>query len=144
MAASPEAVCEHVIITPAFTKLWKHFGPAPLTYVLERHPSSSLPDSFHSGTTKIGVRIPAHPLALAILQELGGLVLATSANISGATSARGDEDLDPQIRASLAYYVPGAAMLGTASTVIDATCHPPTLLREGSLPCTDVLAALKE
>lgn len=123
-------------IPEEFYTLASHFFPGPLTVVLKRHPS--VPSIVSAGLETIALRMPSHPLALALLKELGEPLVAPSANLSGRPSptrlAHVLEDLGDKI--SLAIDG-GESVFGIESTVISLT-HDPTLLRPGVIPAAEI------
>jgi len=98
------------------------YWPGPLTAVLPR-----------KGGGTIGLRIPSHPLILALLRKTGPLY-ASSANFSGATAPRRLKDISPLIkkRADIILECPPQPK-GMASTVVDFTGTKPRILRQGAL-----------
>jgi L-threonylcarbamoyladenylate synthase len=115
------------------------FWPGALTLVLPRRypPLDALPT--------LGVRVPAHPAALAILRAMGGPVATTSANRSGEPSARTATDALATIGSEVdlildAGHVPG----GTESSVLDISVSPPRLLRAGAIGAPEIEEALGE
>lgn len=116
----------------AADRLAAAFWPGPLTLVLPR--AAVVPDEVAAGLDTVAVRVPAHPLALALLLALGRPVAAPSANRSGRPSptTAGDvvEDLEGRIEAVLDG---GPTGVGVESTVVDLTVRPPRLLRQGGL-----------
>jgi L-threonylcarbamoyladenylate synthase len=94
------------------------FWPGPLTLLLPR--TAAVPDSVTAGRPLVGVRMPAHPVALELIRTAGVPVAAPSANRFGRTSpttaAHVLEDLDGRINAVLDG---GATMVGVESTVLD-------------------------
>ena len=98
--------------------LTEAFWPGPLTLLLPR--TSAVPDSVTAGRPLVGVRMPAHPVALELIRKAGVPVAAPSANRFGRTSpttaAHVLEDLDGRIDAVLNG---GATSVGVESTVLD-------------------------
>jgi L-threonylcarbamoyladenylate synthase len=112
--------------------LIERFWPGPLTLLVPRHPS--LPDAVTAGRDKVGVRMPAHPVALALIRAAGVPVAAPSANtfghVSPTSAAHVAADLDGRIDAILDS---GETTLGLESTVVD-TCQDPCMLyRPGAI-----------
>lgn len=112
--------------------LAERFWPGPLTLVLPRTEWSRGWD-LGSHRETVGIRVPAHPVALALLRRTGPLAV-TSANRSG-------EDTPPTcrgVRAALGeavdVYLCAGSAGGVASTVVDLTGGEPALLRAGGLP----------
>jgi L-threonylcarbamoyladenylate synthase len=109
-------------------RLANRFWPGGLTLVLRRvNPQPGDLDT-------LGVRIPNHPAALAIIRAVGKAVATTSANRSGEPSARTADEAVAQLGAQVDLVVDaGAAPGGTESTVLDLTADPPALLRPGAI-----------
>ncbi|MCQ4162336.1 L-threonylcarbamoyladenylate synthase [Roseomonas sp. GC11] len=118
------------------------FWPGPLTLVLPRAPGCAIAELATAGLPSLAVRVPAHPLAQALLREAGVPVVAPSANRSGAvsptTAAHVMEGLAGRIAAVLDG---GPCAVGVESTVVDLTGPVPLLLRPGGVP-EAALAAL--
>ncbi|MCU4717520.1 L-threonylcarbamoyladenylate synthase [Halapricum hydrolyticum] len=91
------------------------FLPGPVTVLVERR--EMVPDVLTAGREQVGIRIPDHELALALL-ERAAPITATSANVSGQQSARRVADLD-SITDSVAVVLDGGETGGTGSTVVD-------------------------
>ncbi len=110
--------------------LMRAFWPGPLTLLLPRR--EHVPAVVSAGRPKLGLRLPLHPVARALIEVAGVPVAAPSANSFGHTSPTTArhvlEDLDGRIDAILDG---GATMLGLESTVMDASATPPTLYRHG-------------
>lgn len=113
------------------------FWPGPLTLVLDKH--HDIPNIVSGGRQTIGVRVPSHPVALALLRELGTPIVATSANISGdeppKTALEAIEELGNDVELVLDA---GESDLGVASTVVDVSADPPRLLRRGTIPPDEI------
>lgn len=118
------------------------FWPGPLTLVLPLKPRSGLSDLASAGLPTIGLRVPDHPAAQALLAEFGGPVAAPSANPSGrispTTAAHVLDGLDGRIDAVLDD---GPCPVGLESTIIGFDGRP-TLLRPGGLPTAAIEACL--
>lgn len=110
------------------------FWPGPLTLVLPRAPRCTVADLATAGLDTIAVRVPGHPLALALLRAFGGAVVAPSANLSGhvspTTAAHVESDLAGRIDIILDG---GAVAVGVESTIVGCF-DAPMLLRPGGLP----------
>lgn len=113
-------------------ELAERFWPGPLTLVLPARPS--VPREVTAGLDTVGVRVPAHPLALALLRAAGVPVAAPSANRSGRPSPTRAEhvwaDLGGRIDAILDG---GATDVGVESTVLDLSRRPYAILRPGGV-----------
>jgi L-threonylcarbamoyladenylate synthase len=98
-------------------RFMRTFLPGPVTVVVER--DRDLPDVLTAGQDRVGVRIPAHGLALSVLAAAGRPVTATSANRSGEPSVHRVADLDEGVAAGVATVVDGGETPGGGSTVVD-------------------------
>ena len=92
------------------------FLPGPVTVVCEKTPT--VPDELTGGRDRVGVRVPDHEVALALLERVAPIT-ATSANVSGRPSATRVEDLDDEIAAAAAEVIDGGETPGGGSTVVD-------------------------
>jgi L-threonylcarbamoyladenylate synthase len=121
------------------TALADAFWPGPLTLLLPR--SSAIPDAVTAGRELVGVRVPAHPSARALLAAAGVPVAAPSANLFGHTSpttaAHVLADLDGRIDAVLDA---GPTSIGVESTVLDPTQTPMVLYRPGGVTAAQLTA----
>jgi len=113
-------------------KLMAAFWPGALTIVFSA--SDKVSSLLTAGTGKIGLRISSHPGAGAIVQKLKKPLTATSANLSGAPECALASDVANQIGDKIDAIIDcGQTQGGKASTIIDVTCDPPTILREGAI-----------
>jgi L-threonylcarbamoyladenylate synthase len=94
-----------------------------------------VPTSLTGGTGKIGVRLPAHPVARALAEHFGGPITGTSANLSGFPAAASTAELAPDLcRAVDLVLDAGPLAGGPGSTIVDATVWPVVILRQGAVP----------
>jgi L-threonylcarbamoyladenylate synthase len=123
--------------------LARAFWPGPMTLVLKR--AAGVLDAVTGGQDTVGLRIPNHPLALALLKEFGGGLVAPSANKFGRLSPTSAADVRAEFANELALVLDGGpCQVGIESTIIDLTSARPRILRPGMLSVTDVFAALGE
>lgn len=110
--------------------LAERFWPGALTLVLPR--TRVIPDAVTAGGSTVGIRVPAHPVARALLVEFGAPIAAPSANPSNRVSATDARHLDPVLleRVDLVLDA-GPTPGGIESTVLDLTTAPPRVLRPG-------------
>ncbi|MDR2978710.1 MAG: threonylcarbamoyl-AMP synthase [Rickettsiales bacterium] len=112
--------------------LINHFSPGPITYILPLKNNNILPNEFFKGS--IGVRVPNHPIAISILNELKTPIVATSINISGEKSVCKASDIPQSIKQHLSAIVEDDKLVsGIESTVIDLTEDKIKVLREGAV-----------
>lgn len=127
--------------TEQATILARRFWPGPLTLVLPKRPE--IPAEVTAGLETVGVRVPSHPVARAVLRAADLPVAAPSANLFGHTSPTTAQhvldDLDGRIDAVIDA---GPATLGVESTIVDVSSNQPRLLRPGGLPAEAIEAAL--
>lgn len=122
--------------------LASRFWPGPLTLVVPRGPR--IPALVSAGLPTVALRVPAHPVALALLQTAGLPLAAPSANRS--------ESISPTTAAHVLASLPavplvldgGPCRLGIESTVVDLVSQPPRLLRPGALPLRELLQVLPD
>ncbi len=121
------------------------FWPGPMTLVLPVSQTCTISDLARAGLDSVGLRVPSHPLARALLAQVGRPVAAPSANRSGRLSPTEAShvlaDLDGRIDAVLDG---GAAPVGVESTIVACLDGPPRLLRPGGVPREAIEAVLGE
>ncbi len=126
-------------LSPEVLRLAVGFWPGPLTLVVRK--LEAVPMAV-SGDGTVGVRVPDHPIALALLRESGPLA-ATSANRSGAADPLTADDVVEGLGDRVDLILDGGrAPGGRPSTVVDCTVSPPSLVREGPIPMAAILAVL--
>jgi L-threonylcarbamoyladenylate synthase len=119
-------------------RLAQRFWPGPLTLVLPR--SDRLPDLVTGGLDTVAVRMPDHPIPLALAREFGGPITGTSANPSGQADLLTLEAVVAQLGHGVDYVIRcGPAPAGIPSTVVDVTTGTPRLVREGALAFQSVV-----
>ena len=113
------------------------FWPGPLTLVLPR--AARLPDAATGGGPSVGVRVPAHPMARALIAALGGPIAAPSANRFGAISPTTAAHVAADLGDEVDYILDGGACtVGVESTIVDLTRGRAVQLRPGGVPRADV------
>jgi L-threonylcarbamoyladenylate synthase len=128
-------------VTPRARDLAKAFWPGPLTLVLPMIEGAVSP-LVTAGLPTVAVRVPAHPLAQALLRAFGGPVAAPSANPSGRVSpTRADHVMEGLGGRIAAVLDGGPCAVGLESTILLADPEP-VLLRPGGLPVEALEAAL--
>jgi len=126
-----------VDLKPTARKVAERFWPGPLTLIVPRHPD--LPDVLAPLPT-IGVRIPDHPVALALLQAAGPLAV-TSANLSGGENTMTAREVYQQLQGRIHLILDGGRTPGgVPSTVVDCTTPEPQILRDGPISLAEIMA----
>ncbi len=112
--------------------LAERFWPGPLTLILPR--TDAVPDSVTSGLDTVAVRIPAHPVALALLEAADIPLAAPSANRFGYTSPTTAAHVLADLNGRIPLILDGGPThIGVESTVLDLTAEAPTILRPGGV-----------
>jgi L-threonylcarbamoyladenylate synthase len=112
--------------------LMQHLWPGGITLILEA--AAGVSEMLTAGTGKIGVRLPAHPVARALVAQFGGAITATSANRSGQPAVAGVDQLDRAVKEGVDLILDAGRLAGgSGSTVLDVTCRPPKILRDGTV-----------
>lgn len=124
---------------PAQTEeLVARFWPGALTLVVDK--ASNVPDRLTAGMPTVAVRMPDHPVPIALINGLGGPITGTSSNISGGPDLTTLTEVVEQMGNRADYVLEfGPEPKGTASTIVDLTSDAPKLLREGEVPFQLVL-----
>jgi L-threonylcarbamoyladenylate synthase len=130
-------------VPAAAIRLAGAFWPGPLTMILPR--AASVPDAVTGGQDSVGLRCPAHPLALQLLAAFGGGLAAPSANRFGRISPTSAA----HVRAEFGEAVPivldgGDSEVGIESTIVDLASSQPRILRPGRISREPVAAVLGE
>ncbi|WP_346434175.1 L-threonylcarbamoyladenylate synthase [Nonomuraea composti] len=127
---------------PAAARLLaERFWPGPLTLVLRR--GRRVPLETTGGLETVAVRVPAHPVALALLSAFGGGIAAPSANRFGSVSPTTAGHVRAELGAAVDVVLDGGpCQVGVESTIVDATGEALSILRPGGVTREDLQAAL--
>ncbi|HVZ50838.1 MAG TPA: L-threonylcarbamoyladenylate synthase [Pseudolabrys sp.] len=118
----------------AAEKLAHAFWPGPLTLVLPKQPDCAVSELALAGLDSVAVRVPAHPVAQALLKAFGRPVVAPSANRSGHVSPTDAAHVMADLRGRIDLIVDGGpCAVGVESTIVSCLGEP-TLLRPGGVP----------
>ena len=108
------------------------FLPGALTLVLKK--SEAVPDFITAGGDTIALRVPAHPVPVALVSGLGMPLVGTSANLSGWPSALTAGEVRAQLGGKVDMVIDGGTVPGgQESTIVDVTGGIPVVLREGAI-----------
>lgn len=114
------------------------FWPGPLTLVLPKGARCPVADLATAGLDTVALRVPAHPVARAILRDFGGAVVAPSANLSGHVSPTTAAHVQSDLAGRIDLIVDGGPVeVGIESSIIGCFDRP-TLLRPGGIPRADI------
>jgi L-threonylcarbamoyladenylate synthase len=118
-------------------QLAEKFSPGPITYVVKA--SAKIPGIVTAGTGTVGIRIPNHPLTLALLQELDFPLAAPSANPSTYVSPTTAQHVKDQLGEQVSYILDGGpCTIGLESTIVSFVNPTPQLLRYGAITQTQI------
>jgi L-threonylcarbamoyladenylate synthase len=127
-------------IPRAAYKLASRFWPGPLTCIIPKNPT--LPKAVSASPT-VGVRVPDHEIARALLRAAGPMAV-TSANISGQSSPATARDVFRQLNGRIPLIIDGGETPGgIPSTVVDYSSDEIKILREGPIRINQIKAALQ-
>ena len=136
---SLEEAKKYAQFTPVAETLAQNFWPGPLTLVLKRHANCLLSLLVSAGMDTVAIRVPAHPLAQALLRECGLPLAAPSANRSGRVSPTEASHVLEELGNRVALILNGGACeVGIESTVVDTTGESPIILRPGSISAEEL------
>ena len=135
LCSSNTTAMELVAMNKEALELARRFWPGALTIVapLKR----SLPFLLHQGTGTLGVRVPAMPLCVALIEACGGWLTGTSANLSGSPSARTAGEAARQLGDQVDLVLDGGRLEGLESTVVRAVGDGIQVLRAGPVGVSD-------
>jgi len=123
--------------------LAKAFWPGPLTLILNK--ATGVSDLVTGNQSTVGIRIPGHPVALALLKAFGGGVAAPSANRFGRISPTTAEAVYEELGETVDLILEGGACeVGLESTIVDLTGELPTILRPGMITVNEIEAVLNQ
>ncbi len=127
-------------VPPMAEKLATRFWPGPLTLIVPKNPN--LPDVVSVMPT-VGVRVPDHPIARALLTATGPMAVS-SANISGQDNPKTAEAVRRQLNGRIPLILDGGETPGgVPSTVVNCLGREPVILREGPVTMNDMQFVLR-
>jgi L-threonylcarbamoyladenylate synthase len=135
LCSSNSAAIRLVEMNQRALELAKRFWPGALTIVAPM--KRGLPFLLHQGTGTLGVRVPAMPLCVALIEACGGWLTGTSANLSGSPSARTAAEAASQLGDHVDLILDGGRLEGLESTVVRAVGNGIQVLRVGPVGVTD-------
>ncbi|MCK0512464.1 L-threonylcarbamoyladenylate synthase [Aromatoleum buckelii] len=117
--------------------LARAFWPGPLTLILKRH--HGVPNAITGGQDTVGLRVPDHPVALALLQAFDSGIAAPSANRFGRISPTTAEHVRQELGDKVALILDGGpCAVGIESTILDLSRDAPQILRPGAISAADI------
>lgn len=141
--ASLDAALEQGIFCPKARQLAAAFWPGPLTLVVPLAPGATVCSAARAGLQSIALRVPVHPVALALISAAGRPLAAPSANRSGRMSPVTAAHVAEEFRGAIDLVLDGGrAPMGLESTVVACLDEHPRLLRPGAVARGDIEAVL--
>ncbi len=124
-------------VPEAARRLMDEIWPGDLTLVFLARPE--VPEILTAGTGKIGIRLPGHPVAAALIEAIDRPITGTSANLSGAPGVAQVQNLAGEIADHVDLILDAGPLKGgVGSIVVDVSVDPPKILREGTLLGSDL------
>ena len=141
--ASLAAAAAEGVLSADAVRLAEAFWPGPLTLVVPRLPGGAVCDLACAGLDSVGLRVPAHPLALELLRAVRRPVAAPSANRSGRLSPTTPADVASELGEAVDLVLDGGACrIGIESTIVGIRGAKATLLRPGGIAREAIEAVL--
>ena len=141
--AAPEEAEVLAHVSDMAKKLMAAFFPGPLTLLMKKKPV--VPDITTAGLDSVGIRMPNHPVALALIKAAKHPIAAPSANRSGKPSPTDATHVLSDMQGRIPLILAGGeCRIGVESTVLDLTCTPPMILRPGGVTKEMLLSVLDE
>lgn len=126
-------------IPAVYDQLIKKFWPGPLTILLPVEEGSPVLELTTAGQNTVGVRMPSHPVARALIAQSDTPLAAPSANASTRPSPTMASHVYHDLSGRIPYILDGGACdVGVESTVVDGLTNPPMLLRPGGVSAEDI------
>lgn len=131
------------VIPPFVCGLMDKFWPGPLTLIMDK--SELVPPIITANLDTVAIRMPVHPVAMAMIRESGLPIAAPSANTSGKPSPTCAKHVIDDLAGKVDVIIDaGNADIGLESTVLDTTVQPPAILRPGGITYEQLSAELGE
>jgi L-threonylcarbamoyladenylate synthase len=141
LAASLDDAIKVAQISETGKKLAKKFWPGPLTIVFPK--KSTLSDVVTFGLASVGIRVPNNQVALNLIGLCGGLLIGSSANLSGEKPPRSVLEMSEELKKRADVILDGEqTSQGTPSTVVDLTFDEPKILRKGPISLEQIQNAI--
>lgn len=138
-AADASLLLDEAVFDSRAQELAAHFWPGPLTLLLPKAPNSKIANLTHADLPAIGVRVPHHPVATALLKAFGGLIAAPSANRSNHLSPTTPQHVAESLGSNVPLILAGGkSAVGLESTIVDLTGTQARIVRHGGISAEDI------
>ena len=141
MVSNISQIDQVAYLDPDYAEVIKHLMPGALTIIVKK--KAVIPDYATNGKDTIAIRMPDDKFVLALLEEMGPL-LVTSANMSGEKAANDEKEVLEQLDGRIAAVVKGHSLSAIPSTIIDLTDKQIKILRQGEITYDQIQPYLKE
>ena len=125
-------------VHPTAKVLIERFWPGALTLVMTK--SAAVSDLVTGGRSSVAMRVPNHPVPRALSEGVGGPIIGTSANRSGAVPVSSAAQVREQLDGAVDLVIDGLPSLGIQSTILDLTGPAPRVLRSGAISLGELQA----
>jgi len=142
LLSEPEVAAEIAEVSELAERLMKHFWPGELT--LKVYPKKKIPKYFLDEEGKIAIRVPDHPVPRMLAKHIAGIIVGTSANISGMKPPITAQEALDYIKDVDVVIDAGPAKAGTPSTIVDTSGEKIVLVREGAVPFSEIEKVLQD
>jgi tRNA threonylcarbamoyl adenosine modification protein (Sua5/YciO/YrdC/YwlC family) len=136
-------ISEYAVVSNPAYRVMKHLVPGPFTFILPASRLKQLPKSLISKRKTVGIRVPNHPICLAIVKELGNPILSASVTDQNGEVINNPEIIKVVFENQVDSILDGGINISAPSTVLDFTEEPPVVVREGAGNITEILALTK-
>ncbi len=128
-------------VSPVAVRIMDKFWPGKVSLVFKAQ--KAVPDNLTAKTAKIGIRLPAHQVAAALVEKVSRPITGTSANLSGQSGCFRIEDLATEVLECVDMVLDAGPLKGgIGSTLVDVTQNPPLVLREGDVSAMQISTLL--
>jgi tRNA threonylcarbamoyl adenosine modification protein (Sua5/YciO/YrdC/YwlC family) len=127
-------ISSYAHVSNAAFKIMKRLIPGPYTFILPAQRMKQLPKILVSKRKTVGIRVPASPITLALVEALGHPILSTSATSPLGEVLKDPDEVIHHLKNRVEMILDGGILVSEPSTVIDLTNNAPTVARYGSGP----------
>ena len=125
-------ISSYAHVSNAAFKIMKRLIPGPYTFILPAQRMKNLPKILVSKRRTVGIRVPASPITLSLVQTLGHPVLSTSVTSQDGNILNDPDEIADQFRNRVEMILDGGPLVSEQSTVIDLTGDEPVVVRYGA------------
>ena len=141
--SGPDMAARIAELNDTASRLASRFWPGQLTIVVPKQ--KDFESEALAGSLTVGLRVPDHEIARAVIEALDAPVTGTSANLSGGPDPVTVDDVRSQLGGRIDLILDaGPCAHGVGSTVVDCSGAEPVILREGAISSDRILAALRD